>query len=111
MACRKHIKRLPKKDDDEVLFIWSHPKPPVCRQTFVVSCQLCNLTAQNADRLADILPLQFVPLIVYETTMKLEKMPLEPEYQKIPEYFLPLEIKKVPVFEVFHPLIPAMYRL
>ncbi len=43
---------------------------------------------------------QFVPEIHFETVLKLEKLPLEPEYQRSPEYFLPPDIKKIPVFEV-----------
>jgi len=43
---------------------------------------------------------QFIPEIHFETVLKLEEMPPEPEYQRIPEYFLPPDLKKIPVFEV-----------
>ena len=87
MACRKHLKRLPRKDDDEVSFGRTH--------LFAIACKQETLLI-----FADIVPIQFFPMIVYETTLKLEKMPEEPEYQKIPEYFVPVDIKKVPAFEV-----------
>lgn len=89
MACRKHLKRLPRKDDDEVLSVGrTHSfAMAACKQELLLL-------------FADIVPIQFFPMIVYETTLKLEKMPEEPEYQKIPEYFVPVDVKKVPEFEV-----------
>ena len=35
-----------------------------------------------------------------EKILVLEKMPEEPKYQKIPTYFLPTDLNKIPEFEV-----------
>jgi len=43
---------------------------------------------------------QFWPDLRDEKDLVLDKMPDEPEYRKIPAYFLPPDIKKSPEFEV-----------
>lgn len=68
-------------------------EPAICSCTYPMTCRkhIKKLPTRDAD--------EFFPHLMDEKLLVLEPMPPEPAYQKIPEYQLPLDLKKTPEFE------------